>query len=97
MSGSLVRTRAPIACPPRKLRPVGGLSGKLTKYSPWERSHLPSHETNRFNNGRLDDLLTREDTPGNGVWPLTVCICSQVTALVDCIVRNEGVTFDLCQ
>ena len=60
-------------------------------------SYLPSHEANCFNNGRLDDFLTREDTPGKGVWPLTVCIRSQITALVDCIVRDEGVTFNLCQ
>ena len=61
------------------------------------RSYLPSHEADCFNNGRLDDLLTREDTPGNGIWPLTVCIRSQIPALVDCIVRDKGVTFNLCQ
>jgi len=59
-------------------------------------SHLPSHEANRFNNRRLDYLLTREDTPGNGVWPLTVCVGSQVATLVNCIVCDMGVTFDLC-
>ena len=60
-------------------------------------SHLPSHEANRFNDGRLDDLFTREDTPGNGVWPLTVCVRSQVATLVNCKVRDMGVTFDLFQ
>jgi hypothetical protein len=93
--GSSVRTCVPIACPARRLRPMVAYQ-RTDKILTLVRSYLPSHEANRFNNGRLDDLLAREDTPGNSVWPLTVRVCSQVTALVDCIVRDKRVTFNLC-
>ena len=96
MLGSWVHTFVPIACQARRLRPVVTYQ-RSERIPRLMRSYLPSHEANCFNNGRLDNLFTREDTPGNGIWPLTVCIGSQITALVDCIVRDKGVTFNLCQ
>lgn len=97
MLGSSVHTYVPIACPARRLHPVLAYQPTNGVFIMGLGSHLPGHEANRFNNSRLDDLLSWEDTPGNGVWPLTVRVRSQVAALVNCIVRYMWVTFDLCQ
>lgn len=63
-------------------------------YYPRRETNLPCHETNSFHNGWLDDLLSREHAPCDGVWT-RLSVRSEVTALVDDIVCDIRVPLDM--
>jgi len=62
-----------------------------------EATHLPSHEAHGFNDGRLNDLFAREDTPSHGVWSIGMSVGTQIAFLVDHVVSDVTVSFDLLQ
>lgn len=60
-----------------------------------EDPHLPGHETNSFDDGRLYNLLAREHTPSNSVGSIRVRVGPQIASLVDHVVGDVAVTFDV--
>jgi len=59
------------------------------------RTDLPCHKTDCFDNGWLDDLFSWEHAPCNSVGTIRVCVCSQITTVVDYVVSNIAVVFDM--
>jgi len=58
---------------------------------------LPSHETDGFDNGRLHDFFARENTPCHSVGSIGVRVGAQITALVNHIICDVAVSFNLSQ
>ena len=58
-------------------------------------SDLPRHEADRLDNSGLDDLLAGEDTPGDGVGSVRVCVRAKIAAVVDHVVRDVDVALDV--
>lgn len=56
---------------------------------------LPRHEADGFDDRGLDDLLPGEDAPRDGIGALGVCVCPQITTLIDSIVGDITVTLDV--
>lgn len=58
-------------------------------------AYLPCHETNCFYDGRLDNLLPREDTPGDGIRTLGSRIRPQVSMLINDMIGDAGVPLEM--
>ena len=58
-------------------------------------TNLPGHKADRLDNGRLHDLLARENTPCDSVRSVRVVVRSEISALVDHVVGNVRVLLDL--
>lgn len=58
-------------------------------------THLPCHEADSLHDRGLDNLLAREDSPGDRVRALGVRIRPQVTGLVEHVVRDAWVALDV--
>lgn len=56
---------------------------------------LPGHEADRFNYGRLDDLLSRENAPRDGIGPVRMGVGPEISSPVDHVVRDVRVTLNL--
>lgn len=59
-----------------------------------EGSLLPGDERHGLDNGWLDNLFSGEDTPSDGVGAFRMGVCTQVTLLVDGVIRDSGITLD---
>lgn len=55
---------------------------------------LPSEEADALDNGRLDNLLAREDSPGNSVGTVAGSVGPELAILGDGIIRQVGVPVD---
>jgi hypothetical protein len=62
-----------------------------------EETSLPRHEADGFDDGRLDDLLAREDAPRYGIGTVRVRVSTQIAALVDHVVCDVAVAFNVRQ
>lgn len=71
-----------------ELRPLG---------SELEGLVLPGHKADRFHDRGLDDFLAGEHTPGHGVRTFGVCVGLQVTAFVDDIVGDVGISLNILE
>ena len=58
-------------------------------------TNLPSHETDCFDDGGLDNLFAWEDTPCHGVGTITVRVGPEVACLVDRVISDIGVPLDV--
>lgn len=56
---------------------------------------LPGHEADGFNDSRLYDFLSGENTPRYSVGTVGMVIRPKITSLVDHVVCDAGVTLDL--
>lgn len=54
----------------------------------------PGEEADALNNGRLDNLLAGEDTPGDGVGTVAGCVGLQVAGLGDGVVSEARLLLD---
>lgn len=58
-------------------------------------THLPGHEADSLDDGRLYDLFSGEDTPGHGVGPVGVIVCPEIATFIDYVVGDVGVLLNL--
>jgi hypothetical protein len=61
------------------------------------QTNLPSHETNSFYDGGLYNLFTRKYAPRNGIGTFRMGICAQIPLLVNNIICDAVVPFDVLQ
>lgn len=59
------------------------------------KTYLPCHETNCFDDSRLDDLFPGEDTPCHSVRSVRVGVGSEVSFAVDDVVSDVAVLVDV--
>lgn len=56
---------------------------------------LPGHKADSFNNSRLDDFLSGEDTPCYGIGPIGMSVGAKIALLVDHVVGDVRVSLDM--
>lgn len=60
-------------------------------------AYLPGHKADCLYNGWLDDFFAWEDTPRHCIWAVWVGIGTKIATLIDDIIRDVTVPFDLGQ
>lgn len=58
---------------------------------------LPSHEAHSFDNCGLDNFLSWEYTPSDGIGAIRVRVCAKISLLVDYVVRDVAVALYVSQ
>jgi hypothetical protein len=60
-------------------------------------AHLPCHEANSLHDRGLDDFFAGEYTPCHSIWAVGMSVGLQVTLIVDYIVGDVAIAFDVLQ